>query len=120
MISTFNLLLTYVYYNTFFWVINKVYNVENITKNCNLATYYYCDKTYKIPIFIEKGIKPCISQAYDENRKNITSKIIEIAGPNVDFYNMNITPENLGYCRLYINTDDTDYVFDKKDNIKLI
>lgn len=90
-----------------------------LSKNYQSAIYYYCGKKYMIPILIKKGLKPCILKVFDHNQNDITIKIIEFAGPNVDFYNMDITPNKLGYTNLCITTEDETLIFDANDCIKL-
>lgn len=91
------------------YINNFLYGSELVGKHFYLVEYYHNMNWYYIPVFVKKGPKPIIEEAYTikENRKiNHTELIKKIAGPNVDFYGMNIHPTHLGIKEeLCIKTD---------------
>jgi hypothetical protein len=91
-----------------------------LSKNYIKVGYYYHNTYYEIPIKVERGPKKFeILSIKNENNEIITNKILPLFGPDLNLYNLNITPKILGYKSINVFcSDQKNYFFDEKSVIK--
>ena len=92
---------------------NKLFNPPLLTQTRNEDVYclsfYLNGDRYKIPIVVnksglDKNNPPLM--IIDNNEQDVTQKIIELMGPNYDFYGMCLKPKQIGYKNLNFMLDD--------------
>jgi hypothetical protein len=71
---------------------------------------------YTFPIIIKMGPKPYISSITSEG-VDVYEIVSPYLGPNVDFFNLQLTPSMLGYNQLTIISDDVELNFEKNDKL---
>lgn len=96
--------------------------LEKVNKNVYKLEYYHNNTQYYIPIILKKGRKPYVSKIIGVNNDvsiDVSNEIGKYLGPNVDFFNQNITPKMFGYERLIIYVNDIEKIFENDENIKI-
>lgn len=70
-------------------------------KNCYYTEFYHSSNLYRVPLLITRGImdKP---QFKDINGVDISDQILPFAGPNYNFYGMDITPQFFNLTELTV------------------
>jgi len=111
----------------FYKFINIFYGININNKNIKYINFMIYENFYKIPIilnFIKEIDIESITTTDTTHEVNtpqevdITYTIIPYMGPNHNFYNMNITPNDLGYNNLNFTINNKIYKFNNNDLIK--
>lgn len=95
-------------------LMNKMYSPTKISKSLMTTFFYHNGIKYEVPIILKRGPKKYITSIRDENGIDIKDKILPLMGVNLDFYNMNIKPKDLGYTKIIF---DDDKVINENDNL---
>ena len=97
---------------------NIVYGATKKHQGLYTVDYFVHSQKYTFPVHVKTGFKHCITRAQADDKHDITTKIIQLAGPNVDFYGAKIKVTQLGYKKITISVDDEELVFNQNDIIK--
>ena len=99
---------------------NKLfYGSQCYSKNFYLVEYFHNTSWYYIPVISKRGPKPIITLAYTKESE-YTDFIKKVAGPNVDFYNLELSPRQLGIeAELIINVDGNEKKFNPDEIINI-
>lgn len=93
-------------------------NIELITNNKICINYTFSGKNYKLLSKIKRGPKKETLEFFDENKENITDKIIPFYGPNNDWHQIEYCPNDFLLNKVTIKKNDVIYNFEKMDIIK--
>ena len=98
---------------------NYIYKPKTLSKGWIKTFFYHNDNFYEIPIKLPKGPNCVeIKKILNENDSDVTTEILQLMGPNLDFYTLSITPNILGHKILIFITEKDDFTFREKDVIK--
>lgn len=84
----------------------KFFNISHLTPTSYNVPYYHNNLRYCYPLVIKKGPKNDYKIFTDG--KDITAQILPYFGPNVDLYQLQLTPKMLGYSSLQIERQNVE------------
>lgn len=109
---------SYIYCRTSNFINNTVYGATKKHQGLYTVDYFVNSQKYTFPVCLKIGFKHCITRCIADDKHDVTNKIIQLSGPNVDFYGVKIKVSQLGYKKITISVDDEELVFESNDFIQ--
>ena len=108
-----------------------IYKPVCLSKGWVKTSFYHNDTFYNIPVKLPKGpveleVKKIVGLSArkewnddcSENKEDVTSQVLSLMGPNLDFYKLEITPNILGYKYLEFTTDGKTWIFQGNEKMR--
>lgn len=95
----------------------KYYGSKRVSKHLSTVSFYHHQHWYLYPLIIENGPKADITEAWDHNGDDVLGVIKSLAGPNVDFFGVKLSPKDIGFRNLTMVVDEKEYIFTTDEEI---
>jgi len=107
-----------IFYLIIFKLFDIIYGVNFSDRNIKYINFYIYENFYKIPIIFNKIHNDIDIESITCDNIDVSQDILPFMGPNYNFYNMNITPNDLQYKNLNFIINNKTYNFKNNDLIK--